>query len=111
MNDGPGIRSHSADRVDHARIHRKTRDQALVLLLAGVVLLFPPLAGIFQLDGRIAGVPLTLIYLFTVWAGLILGAAKLARRLRDTDPQSGLGAPQRGADTGIDAGRGEKARK
>lgn len=83
----------ASDRADHARTHRRTRDRAIVLLLSGVVLLSPPVAGIFQLEARIAGVPLTLIYLFVVWGGLIFGASRLAPRLRDTDPESDPGAP------------------
>jgi hypothetical protein len=61
---------------------RKTRDRALVLPIVGLILVLPPVAGIFLVDGRIGGVPVTLAYLFVVWAGLIAGAAALARRLR-----------------------------
>lgn len=61
---------------------RKTNDRALVLLLVGCLLLTPPLAGIFQLDIRILGIPFTGFYLFTVWAGLIAGAAALSRRMQ-----------------------------
>ena len=60
---------------------RKTKDRTLVLLLVGCLLLTPPLAGIFQLDIRFLGVPFTGFYLFTVWAGLIAGAAVLSRRM------------------------------
>ena len=63
----------------------KVRDRALVLPLVGGLLLLSPLAGIFQLDVKLFGVPFTLIYLFTVWAALILGAVSLSRRLRDGD--------------------------
>lgn len=61
---------------------RKTRDRAMVLPAVGLILLMPPIAGIFLLDGRIGGVPVALAYLFLVWAGLIAGAAALAGRLR-----------------------------
>ena len=66
----------------HALLHRKTRDRALILPLMGLILLTPPVAGIFELDVKLVGVPFTIIYLFTVWAGMILGTALLARRLR-----------------------------
>ena len=69
-------------RADAALRHRKTRDRAIVLPLVGLILLTPPGIGIFQLDGAIAGVPVVLVYLFTVWALLIAGAAALSRRLR-----------------------------
>jgi len=60
---------------------RKTSDRALVLLLVGCLLLTPPLAGIFQLDIRVMGIPFTGFYLFVVWGGLIAGAAMLSRSL------------------------------
>jgi hypothetical protein len=44
--------------------------------------LTPPLAGIFQLDIRILGIPFTGFYLFAVWAGLIAGAAALSIRMK-----------------------------
>jgi hypothetical protein len=69
--------------VDPPLDRRKIRDQALILPLVGLILLTPPVAGIFELDVRIAGVPFTLLYLFTVWAMLIAGALWLSRRLRD----------------------------
>jgi hypothetical protein len=72
------------DRVDLPLRHRKARDRALILPLVGLILLTPPVAGVFQLDTKIAGVPFTAIYLFVVWALLIAGAAALSRRLRDS---------------------------
>ena len=61
---------------------RKTNDRAIILPLVGCLLLTPPLAGIFQLDIRILGIPFTGFYLFAVWAGLIAGAAALSRRMQ-----------------------------
>lgn len=49
----------------------------------------PPLAGISLIDEKIAGLPITLIYIFLVWALLIAGAAFLAGRLLDSN-QSAL---------------------
>ncbi len=71
------------DRADEPLRHRKTRDRALILPLAGLILLTPPVAGIFHLDAKIAGIPFTVVYLFAVWALLIAGSAALSRRLRD----------------------------
>lgn len=84
-------------RTDEPLRHRKARDRALILPLVGLVLITPPVAGIFQLDARIGGVPFVLIYLFAVWAALIAGTAALARRLRAIDA----------ADIGGDGGEGE----
>lgn len=65
--------------------HRKARDRALILPLMGAFLFTPPVAGIFQLEMKIGGVPFLLIYLFAIWAALIAGAAALSGRLRETD--------------------------
>ena len=59
---------------------RKTNDRGLVLLLVGCLLLTPPLAGIFQIDVRVLGIPFTGFYLFAVWGALIVGAALLSRQ-------------------------------
>lgn len=78
------------DRAGQDRKHRKTRDRAFVVLLLGIVLLMPPVAEIFEIEARILGLPTTLIYLFVVWAGLILATAILARALMrdDTPPET-----------------------
>lgn len=73
------------DRVGEDRRNRKTRDRAFIVLLLGIVLLMPPLAGIFQIDARIYGIPATLLYLFVVWACLIIATAVLARALMNSD--------------------------
>lgn len=77
------MNTNTTDRSDQPLRHRKTRDRALILPLVGLILLTPPLAGIFQLDAKIAGVPFTAIYLFAAWGLLIAGAAALSRQLRD----------------------------
>lgn len=41
----------------------------------------PPIAGISLIDGRIAGLPVPLLYLFTVWLVLIVWAWRLSRAL------------------------------
>ena len=71
------------NRADQPLHQRKTRDRALILPLTGLILLTPPVAGIFHLDAKVAGMPFTLLYLFAVWAILIAGAVALSRQLRD----------------------------
>ena len=74
------------DRQDSGiptQFDRKATDRAFMLPLLGCLLLLPPLAGIFQLDLRVFGIPFTAVYLFVVWGVLIAGAALLARPLRD----------------------------
>lgn len=63
---------------------RKLRDRALVLPLTGLFLLMPPVALIFHSEAKLFGLPVTMIYLFVVWAGLILAARQQAKALRDT---------------------------
>ena len=70
-------------RTDQPLRDSKVRDRALVLLLVGSLLLISPLAGVFQVDIKLAGVPFTLVYLFVVWGILIAGALALSHRLRD----------------------------
>jgi hypothetical protein len=77
---------------------RKISDRALILPLIGSLLLLPPLAGLFQLDIRVLGIPFTALYLFAVWATLIAAAAALARRLQHgTDWDSHQGESGAGA--------------
>ena len=104
-----------ADRAGREHRRHKTRDRSLILLLTGLILLMPPLAGGFHLEAKIAGVPATLVYVFAVWTLLIIGAAVLALRLREIDAATSAG--ESGArtegdptlDPGRDAGRAHDA--
>jgi hypothetical protein len=71
-----------APGADQPLRRQKIRDRALVLPLVGLVMLVPPFASIFQIDARIVGVPFAVLYLFGVWALLIVGGCILARELR-----------------------------
>lgn len=59
----------------------KTYNLALLLPLCGLFLLMPPAVLAFDIETTIAGIPMIVVYIFAVWALLILGAALLARRL------------------------------
>lgn len=72
---------------------QKSLDRAVVLPIVGFLLLMPPLAGIFQVDAWIGFMPFTAIYLFVVWAVLIVAAAVLSRSLarieqEDSEPDT-----------------------
>lgn len=72
------------------------RSRSAALLLIGVVLLLPPVAGIAIQDFKIFGAPFALIYVFAVWALLIAGAAALAGPLwagQEAEDASGPSAP------------------
>lgn len=64
---------------------RKTRDKSFALLILGVVLLMPPIVRTSLFEGNIFGIPYTIFYMFAVWAFLIVGAAIISPRLRDSD--------------------------
>mgnify|MGYP006878993129 CR=1 FL=1 len=64
---------------------RKARDRSLATLLAGIALLLPPIALLFDVRGTLFGLPATLLYLFFVWAALIVMARLLAPKLRGPD--------------------------
>lgn len=64
---------------------RKVVERALILPLIGLLLLIPPIASIFEIDSRLSGIPFTLLYLFFVWAVLIVAAARLSSRLQNLD--------------------------
>jgi predicted Kef-type K+ transport protein len=60
---------------------RRIRDAASVLPFLAVVLLAPPIILIFSAPLRLGGVPLIVLYLFGVWAVVIVAALMLSRRL------------------------------
>ena len=70
-----------ADRADQDRRNRKTRDRAGVLSILAVLLVLPPVVNMVLLEGRVLGLPFTLVYIFGVWAMLIGLAASLSRGL------------------------------
>jgi hypothetical protein len=59
----------------------KAPDAAVVLPVFGAILLLPPAISLFAAPVEVWGVPLIVLYVFGVWAGLIGCAALLARRL------------------------------
>lgn len=75
------------------RSARKARDRSIALVLIGAILLLPPIAGISLIDGRVAGLPIPLLYLFSVWLALIVGAWRLSHAMneRDDDTQDAEG--------------------
>lgn len=65
---------------------RKLESAALFLTFFGALLIMPPLALVFQLRQSVLGLPAGVVYLFVVWALLILCAGWLSGRLpRESD--------------------------
>lgn len=65
---------------------QRTREAAGLLAVVGLFLLMPPVVGLFATPVSLAGVPLIVVYLFAVWLGLVLAAARLGRALEPTAP-------------------------
>lgn len=57
------------------------RDAATMLPVAATLLLAPPLIRIFATPATPGGIPLIVLYIFAVWAAIILIAFFLARRV------------------------------
>ena len=70
---------------------RKAHDRSIALVLAGTALLMPPLIGVSLVDGKIAGMPVPLVYVSVVWVALIAVAALLARPLRNRETPASSG--------------------
>lgn len=68
-----------------ATARRKRRDLARVLPLLGIVLLASPFIDLVADAGALAGIPVSVLYVFGVWFALIAATARLAARLRADD--------------------------
>ena len=66
---------------------RKIVERALLLPLIGLLLFFPPIAGIFDINLFVSGIPFTVIYLFVVWGLLIFAAYRLSLNLTQLGEQ------------------------
>lgn len=80
-------------------------DRLIALFLFGVVLLNPPLLEVFGAGHTVFGWPLLAVYLFAVWALLIVFLAiyvevYLARRTGKSGRGEGDGRPRRGGGDG-----------
>lgn len=69
------------DLATSAARKRKLHDTALLLPLFGAFLLISPMITVFTGATTVFGLPLIFVYIFGVWAGLVLIARAMARRL------------------------------
>ncbi len=74
---------------------QRARDAAALLPVAAAFLLLPPFILVFAAPVLVAGVPLVVVYVFGVWAAIILGAWLVARHQARAED---------GADAAADAG-------
>lgn len=66
-----------------------TRDAATVLPFVAVFLFLPPVILVFAAPALIFGIPLIVVYIYGVWAAVILAALLLARRLERAEREAG----------------------
>jgi hypothetical protein len=59
----------------------RIQSAAVVVPLAGLLLLMPPFISLFAAPISLFGIPLVVLYMFGVWAALVLLTRWLARRL------------------------------
>lgn len=59
----------------------RVRDAAGLLPIAASIMLLPPFILLFAAPVTIAGIPLIALYVFALWAGIVLCAFFLSRRL------------------------------
>jgi hypothetical protein len=64
---------------------QRVSDAATLLPIAAAILLLPPFILVFSAPVLIAGVPLIVVYVFGVWAAIILCAWLLARSHEQVD--------------------------
>jgi hypothetical protein len=60
---------------------RRTQTFATLAPLLGIFLLMPPFIHVFVDAGSVFGVPAIVVYIFGVWAALIVAAGLIAGRL------------------------------
>jgi len=59
----------------------RLQNAAVVVPLAALFLFMPPLMSLFAAPVSVFGIPLVVLYMFGVWAALVLVTWSLARRL------------------------------
>ena len=77
---------------------QKLSDAALLLPILGLILLMPPFIEIFVGLGSAFGIPVIVLYIFGVWALLILGSFILSRYLTRLDRRRSSSTPPRPTD-------------
>lgn len=79
-----------AEREDILFRHGRARDRSIVVVLCGAVALLPPIVSISLIDLNLFGIPLPVVYVFSVWIALIVGAAILSRSMAEGDPPDSM---------------------
>ena len=69
------------DRPAEAKPEGRLAERALVLTVATLILLTPPILTIFDVPVTIAGIPLLHVYCFATWLIAIVIGGRLATRM------------------------------
>jgi len=81
---------------------RKWQESALIVPILGIFLLLPPFISVFSINMSVFGIPLIVLYIFTVWIALILVTRFLAQKLmRDYETDHSKKTNETGSDTTI----------
>ena len=72
--------------TEDRRKSQGARDVATALPFAALVLFMPPIILIAAVPERFAGVPVIFIYIFGIWAAIMVAAFFVARILAREDP-------------------------
>ncbi len=64
---------------------RKLENAALALSVFGVILMLPPLLSIFNIETRLFGAPIVVIYLFGIWLLLIVATFFLSSFISNSE--------------------------
>lgn len=67
----------------------RAQNAAVVVPLAGLLLLMPPFISLFATPARLFGIPIVVLYMFGIWAALVLLTWRLTRRLDESPPPPG----------------------
>jgi hypothetical protein len=69
-----------------------TGDRLIALFLFGLLLLMPPMMGIFNVGTLVLGIPLLYLYLFVVWMLVVLLVALILRNGTEAGDDGGPGS-------------------
>ena len=62
-------------------MRRRWQDAAFVIPVFAVLVMLPPFLNLFAVRRMVFGLPLEVVYLFTIWAALVGCGVVLSRRL------------------------------
>ena len=75
-------------------MRRRWQDAAFVIPVFAVLVMLPPFLNLFAVRRMVFGLPLEVVYLFTIWAVLVGCGVMLSRRLpHQIEPSADADSP------------------